>query len=205
MGIQKRFRDSRLPLGLAAVGALLGLVACENEPPMEELDDGAASAESSVERQDSSITGKQWVIQKLESTVIPSVNFEDTTIEDAIEFFRMRMAELDPDELDPAKKGIGFVLRVPAAGGDSNLDESLEAALEDPPLAGANAGQPRLTFHAKDISAADLLVRICEEANLNCYLTSRGFRVQPAEEKINVAYENSVGIEVWKVYHEAEK
>ncbi len=145
------------------------------------------------------------IVRKLDSMIISRVNFEETTVEDAIEFLRQRSAELDPEE-DHSKKGVCWVVRAPSGGGVANTVEDLEAALggADAALAHADEDQARLTFRARNISTADLLVWICEEANLNCYLTSRGFLVIPEEQKFNVEYEKSVGIELWRVYREAK-
>ena len=50
-----------------------------------------------------------YLVNKLNSIIIPRIDFEDTTVEEAIDFLRIRSSELDAMELDPAKKGIGFV------------------------------------------------------------------------------------------------
>ena len=139
------------------------------------------------------------LVKKWESIIIPSVNFEDTTVEDAIEYLRMRSAELDPEELAPEKKGISFVIRAPVAQGIHDASVSLDDILAAEP----GPDPIRINLRATNISAADLLVRICEEANLNCYLTSRGFRMLPPDEKINESYEKSQGIELWRTYRQA--
>ncbi len=68
--------------------------------------------------------GIAYIQEKLRRIIIPSINFEDTTVEEAIEFLRQRSAELDTLELDPARKGVNFVIRRPraGAGGDAGLD-----------------------------------------------------------------------------------
>ena len=48
-----------------------------------------------------------------QSIVIPVVDFEDTSVEEAIDFLRQRSIELDTLELDPTRKGINFVIRKP--------------------------------------------------------------------------------------------
>ncbi|MFD2257919.1 Amuc_1098 family type IV pilus outer membrane protein [Luteolibacter algae] len=80
--------------------------------------------------------GVAYITEKLRRIVIPRIDFEDTTVEEAIDFLRLRAAELDTLELDPAKKGVNFVIRRPrnnaVGGGDSGLD----AATGDAPLLG---------------------------------------------------------------------
>ncbi|BCU77801.1 hypothetical protein [Luteolibacter sp. LG18] len=72
------------------------------------------------------LTGSAYEINKLQAIVIPSIYFEDTTVEQALEFLRVRSAELDPTELDPAKKGVNFIVRRPAGGGGSGISGAEE-------------------------------------------------------------------------------
>lgn len=70
--------------------------------------------------------GVAYITEKLRRIVIPRIDFEDTTVEEAIDFLRLRAAELDSLELDPTKKGVNFVIRRPrtstVGGGDAGLD-----------------------------------------------------------------------------------
>lgn len=64
----------------------------------------------------------------LNSIVVPSIEFADTPISDAIEFLVQRSRELDSAEADPQKKGINVVLL-----GDFK-DTQLSMRLADVPL-----------------------------------------------------------------------
>ena len=57
--------------------------------------------------------GVAYITEKLKRIIIPKIDFDDTTVEEAIDFLRVRAAELDTLELDPAKKGVNFVVRRP--------------------------------------------------------------------------------------------
>jgi len=57
--------------------------------------------------------GVAYITEKLRRIIIPKIDFDDTTVEEAIDFLRLRAAELDTLELDPAKKGVNFVVRRP--------------------------------------------------------------------------------------------
>lgn len=65
-------------------------------------------------------SGTSYVTEKLRRIVIPEINFQDTTLAEAVEFLRLRSMELDTLELDPARKGVNFVIR--NAGGASDDD-----------------------------------------------------------------------------------
>lgn len=86
--------------------------------------------------------GVAYITEKLRRIVIPSIDFEDTTVEEAIDFLRLRAAELDTLELDPSKKGVNFVIRRPRSGtvGDGGLDAATGGGL----LGGGDPGALRI-------------------------------------------------------------
>lgn len=47
---------------------------------------------------------------KLKSIIIPSVSFEDTTVEDAIDYLRKKSIELDRTVGPNGERGINFVI-----------------------------------------------------------------------------------------------
>lgn len=69
--------------------------------------------------------GVAYITEKLRRIIIPRIDFEDTTVEEAIDFLRLRAAELDTLELDPSRKGVNFVIRRPrnsaVGAGDASL------------------------------------------------------------------------------------
>ena len=77
-------------------------------------------------------SGVTYITEKLKRIIIPRIDFEDTTVEEAIDFLRLRAAELDTTELDPARKGVNFVIRRPraaaAGAGAASADISLTMA-----------------------------------------------------------------------------
>jgi tetratricopeptide (TPR) repeat protein len=48
---------------------------------------------------------------KLDEIIIPRIDFQDTKLDEAIDFLRVIATELDLAETDPAKKGVNFVVR----------------------------------------------------------------------------------------------
>ena len=56
---------------------------------------------------------REVILKKLNSIIIPRIEFQDTTVEEAIDFLRLRAAELDSLESDAARKGVNFVIRHP--------------------------------------------------------------------------------------------
>jgi hypothetical protein len=56
---------------------------------------------------------KAAIEKKLKTIVIPSFDYEGTSLEEAIDFLRLRAAELDTNESDPEKKGFNIVVKMP--------------------------------------------------------------------------------------------
>lgn len=67
--------------------------------------------------------GNAELTNKLRNIIIPRIDFENTTVEEAIAFLRLRAAELDSAEPDPLKKGMNFVVRRGADVGSTRIDE----------------------------------------------------------------------------------
>ena len=50
------------------------------------------------------------IARKLREIVFPNIDFEGTSLDEALDFLRLRSRELDNNEKDPAKKGLNFVV-----------------------------------------------------------------------------------------------
>jgi general secretion pathway protein D len=116
--------------------------------------------------------GVAYITEKLRTIVVPRIDFEDTTVEEAIDFLRLRANELDTRELDPAKKGVNFVIRRPraataAAGApDAGLDPAAGGA-ESLPLAGGDPGALRVReLRIRNVPLAVALKYICDQTKL---------------------------------------
>ncbi len=114
-------------------------------------------------------TGVAYITEKLRRIVIPRIDFEDTTVEEAVDFLRQRSIELDNMETDPAKKGVNFVVRRPRAAGasvtpDAGLDAGTGAAL---PAPAADPGNLRVKeLRVRNVPLAVALKYICDQTKL---------------------------------------
>ena len=116
-------------------------------------------------------TGVVYITEKLKRIIIPKIDFEDTTVEEAIDFLRMRAAELDTTELDPARKGVNFVIRRPraaAAAAAPAVDAGLPAGGGDAlPLAASDPGTLRVReLRIRNVPLAVALKYICDQTKL---------------------------------------
>ncbi|MES2661660.1 MAG: hypothetical protein V4689_23785 [Verrucomicrobiota bacterium] len=105
--------------------------------------------------------GVEYIVNKLKTIVIPRIDFEDTSVEEAVDFLRLRVAELDVNELDPAKKGINFVIRHPRPGAAGAADAATA------PDAASDPGTFRIKeLRIRNVPLAVALKYICDQAKL---------------------------------------
>ncbi len=108
--------------------------------------------------------GATTIAAKLNQIVIPKVTLNNSTVEEAIEFLRLRSVELDPEGT-----GINFVVRSPKVLDESGTEtDAGSAGLDDAGLGGS--GNPNAILIKKlDLNNVPLRVAlqyICDEASL---------------------------------------
>jgi general secretion pathway protein D len=91
--------------------------------------------------------GALYITEKLRRIIIPRIDFQDTTVEEAVEYLRQKSVELDFLEPDPAKKGVNFVIRRPSAPANLGLDAAAGGGglLGGGEIGGARIGSLNLT------------------------------------------------------------
>lgn len=130
-------------------------------------------------------SGVAYITEKLKRIIVPRIDFEDSTVEEAIDFLRLRAAELDTMELDPTKKGVNFVIRrphaaaagaapavgapaaAPASGGAEATLEPTAPAADALPLAPTDPGILRVReLRIRNVPLAVALKYICDQTKL---------------------------------------
>lgn len=101
--------------------------------------------------------------QKLQSIVIPHLDFRDATVAEAVDFLRMKSADLDTAEPDPVKRGVNFIL---------NLTGTSEA----PPS--------RLTLSLSNIPLLEALKYVTSLANLKFKVERNAVVILPVGVKV---------------------
>lgn len=110
--------------------------------------------------------GVGYITEKLRRIVIPQINFEDTTVEEAIDFLRLRASELDTTEPDPTRKGVNFVIRLPKAAAAAAADAGLDAGAAAP-LGAVQPGALRIdVLRLRNVPLAVALKYICDKTKL---------------------------------------
>jgi beta-lactamase regulating signal transducer with metallopeptidase domain len=95
---------------------------------------GYSEAPKAVE-QAQKTAGPGKLEEKLNRIIIPRIDFENTSLEEAVKFLRDRCAELDTTELDPAKKGVNFTIRRMGGAADPSTLRIKELRVANVPLA----------------------------------------------------------------------
>jgi hypothetical protein len=124
---------------------------------------------------DTGLTGSSsYLIQKLRDIVIPVIDFEDTSLEEAIDFLSIRTRELDRGELDHTKKGVNFVIRRPRVA-DAGLDANLGGA--------ADIGALRIDqLTLRNVPLAEALRYICDKLKLRYKVDEYAVVIAPVTE-----------------------
>ena len=77
---------------------------------------------------ETSTTDIRRIEEKLKTINLPSVEFADTPLSDALEFLQQKSVELDINESDPTKKGVNIVLDAGILGGGGGAAPAAPAA-----------------------------------------------------------------------------
>ncbi len=108
--------------------------------------------------------GATLILQKLKNIIIPVIDFEDTSLEEAVEYLRVRSIELDTWELNPDMKGINMVIRQPR--GD-----------------GSDFGNARINeLRLRNVPLAEALNYICESTRMRWSTDDFAVTIKPATE-----------------------
>ena len=130
--------------------------------------------------------GVATINAKLRNIIIPKIDFEDRTVEEAIDYLRLRAAELDVTQPDPAKKGVNLVIRRPkgnALGGGVAVEP--EAGAEDL-LGTGDLGAARIDeLRLRNVPLGVALKYICDKTKLRFKVDDFAVTLVPMTEEGN--------------------
>lgn len=125
-------------------------------------------------------SGVQYLQQKLNNIIIPLVDFDNTTVEEALDFLRLRAREIDP-EIDDARKGLNFIIRRPSltgAGAGAGAELDPDAA----PAGGSDIGTMRIDeLKLRNVPLGTVLQYICDKTRLRYKLDEHSVILLPLE------------------------
>ncbi len=119
-------------------------------------------------------SGSHSVREKMTGIILPSIAFDQATLEEAVSYLQSASKNADTMEADPARKGVNILLR----GGPASAGKKITV---NPPLQGLPLGQA--IQYVADLAGLrmnvdDYLVTLGEATGGNG-LTTRNFRVPP--------------------------
>ena len=123
------------------------------------------TTDTSFSNANTDLGGAFEIKNKLNAIIIPSVDFERITVEEAIDFLRQRSRELDNTTTDPANKGINFVIRKGRLDAGGTIDTELDGegglgAGSDP------SGEMIQELKLSNVPLLTVLQYICDQAKL---------------------------------------
>ncbi|MFC7339456.1 hypothetical protein ACFQY0_19845 [Haloferula chungangensis] len=126
------------------------------------------------------------VLKKLEGIVIPIIDFQDTTLEEAIDYLRVRSLELDREEA-AEMRGVSIIIRKPRK---LEADDGLD-------IHEAARSSRIKKYQRRNISLLKVLTDVCDLTQQDAYITSVGIIICPKDQK---PFPNTKGQngEIWK-------
>jgi general secretion pathway protein D len=113
-------------------------------------------------------TGVEYIQQKLKNIIIPVVDFDDITINDALEQLRVRAREFDY-EPDEDKKGLNFLIRDPklVSDGGGQLDGADDLGIDAVAVSEENIGSRKIdALNVRNVPLGKVLQFICDKTRL---------------------------------------
>lgn len=118
-------------------------------------------------------TGVERIRAKLNTITIPVVNFDNTTVEEALDFLRLRARELDPEGI-----GLNFIVRRPGGGGAAGGGGGAGLGLDDAPV--ASPGSIRIKeLKLRNMPLGAVLQYICDATRLRYKLDDHAVTLLP--------------------------
>lgn len=129
-------------------------------------------------------SGSALIMEKLRSIIIPVIEFEDTSVEEAVDFLRTRSRELDTTTTNPADKGINFVVRKPQAGAAAPAADAagLEAAAGGLAVTSDPGALRVKELRLTNVPVATALKYICDSTKLKYKVDDFAVTLVPASD-----------------------
>lgn len=137
--------------------------------------------------------GSAAITAKLNRIIIPSIQFRDATLPEAIDFLKKKSRELDINEPDPARRGVNIVLQTEIPGGGFGGGAAPAAPAEagipgldpipaDPTIpapAPFNPSERRITLSLTNVPLAEVLRYITQLADMKVKIDPYAVAIVP--------------------------
>ncbi len=120
-----------------------------------------AGREIVIEQDQQDQLGTANIQRKLRSITIPSINFKDATVREAVDFLKAKSEELDTTADDPGDRGVNIVLQLDTAGSVAPT-EGIEGAT----IVGGGSDEKRITMSLSNVPLGTALEYIARLSDL---------------------------------------
>ena len=114
-----------------------------------------------------------YLTQKMDAIILPTVAFENATIQEAIEYLRLKSKDLDTEEADPTKKGVNILIRQ----GEAPAGATVSLDLKNVPMSEALRYVCDLAQMKYKVEAYSVVVVPLSESSTEMF--TRTYRVPP--------------------------
>ena len=122
-------------------------------------------------------TGVQYLQQKLNNIIIPLVDFDNTSVEEALDFLRLRAREIDPDGT-----GLNFIIRKPSSSSAGRGDDLSDDTLGGEDDIAVSPGSLRIKeLKLRDVPLGTVLQYICDATRLRYKLDDHSVVLLPLD------------------------
>ena len=133
-------------------------------------------------------TGTARITNKLNTIIIPKIEFRDASIREALEFLRQQAAENDPGA--DGRKGVDIVLRLTALGTrveTISVTSTMPSAAATTPISAPsiNSADARITITLNQIPLGEALRYIASQAGLKVKIEPYAVSIIPLSEMTN--------------------
>jgi bla regulator protein blaR1 len=142
-------------------------------------------------------SGRDLVRRKLNSLIVPRIEFKDATLREILDVLRRKSVELDTTENDPAKKGVAYVLKLEGPGAGAAPPQAIPG-LEAIPGAGAapaaaTISNQRMSISLQNVSLMEVIRQVAASAKLRFRIENHAVAVMP------MALDGALQTKEWKV------
>jgi general secretion pathway protein D len=128
--------------------------------------------------------GTELMIGRLNRIIIPRVDFRDATVRQAVGFLQQRSRDLDTSEMDPERRGINIVVKLPTAA--TPPPTALEVEGETTVAAPALSGDNRITLNLSNVPLYEALRYVATLAGLKVKVEPFAVSLVPLSEPTDV-------------------
>lgn len=118
---------------------------------------------------------EEILANKMRSIIIPRIDFENVTVEMAMDYLRFRAAGLETEEPDPTKRGFSMVIRSPRSSEAPDVSNQTDDDLLGNDIASSGITELRL----KNVPFATALRYICIMTCLQCGVDESRLTISP--------------------------